>query len=302
MFPGASWGRSFDLVSYCGTKSSHSFCHSQHESLATIVDDVLADIDEWKAWYDYEAPEMIPLPSGYQDKCPRFYHLCIIRCFRPDRAYNSVKLFVMYRMGEIYVQPPTLNYSRIFDQSTQNSPVVFVLSPGADPQADIQVLGDSLGFTGSKFRFLALGQGQGKYAQQMIEAGAARGYWVLLQNCHLLTSWLKELEKILEELPAPHEDFRLWLTTEPTNRFPLGILQRSMKVVTEPPDGLKLNMRSSYSRIDQALLDECPHKAFRPLLYVLCFYHAVVQERRKYGKIGWNVAYDFNESDINISN
>jgi dynein heavy chain len=122
-----------------------------------------------------------------------------------------------------------------------------------------------------------------------------------LQNCHLLTSWLKELEKILESLPTPHEDFRLWLTTEPTDRFPLGILQRSLKVVTEPPDGLKLNMRASYSRIDQALLDECPHPAFRPLLYVLCFYHAVVQERRKYGKIGWNVAYDFNESDINIS-
>ncbi len=56
------------------------------------------------------------------------------------------------------------------------------------------------------------------------------------------------------------QDFRLWLTTEPTDRFPIGILQRSFKVVTEPPNGLKLNMRSSYSKITDALLITCPHQ------------------------------------------
>jgi dynein heavy chain len=72
-------------------------------------------------------------------------------------------------------------------------------------------------------------------------------------------------------------------------------------VVTEPPDGLKLNMRSSYSRITQEMLEESPHWAFRPLMYALCFLHAVLLERRKFGKIGWNVNYDFNDSDFNIS-
>ena len=56
------------------------------------------------------------------------------------------------------------------------------------------------------------------------------------------------------------QDFRLWLTTEPTDRFPIGILQRSLKVVTEPPNGLKLNMRSSYSKITDSLLTTCPHQ------------------------------------------
>lgn len=88
---------------------------------------------------------------------------------------------------------------------------------------------------------------------------------------------------------------------QPTPNFPLGILQRALKVVTEPPDGLKLNMKSSYSKLKQSDLEECPHRAYRPLVYVLSFFHAVVQERRKYGRLGWNVSYDFNDSDLLVS-
>lgn len=103
------------------------------------------------------------------------------------------------------------------------------------------------------------------------------------------------------QITSPHPDFRLWLTTNPTEAFPLGILQRSLKVVTEPPNGLKLNMRASYDKITEGVLGECPHAAFRPLVYVLAFFHGTVQERRKYGKLGWNVPYDFNETDFRIS-
>ena len=38
-------------------------------------------------------------------------------------------------------------------------------------------------------------------------------------------------------MTKPHKDFRLWLTTMPLDTFPLGILQRSLKVVIEPPEG-----------------------------------------------------------------
>ena len=57
-------------------------------------------------------------------------------------------------------------------------------------------------------------------------------------------------------------------------------------MVTEPPNGLKLNMLASYSKVSEEVLMSCPHEAFRPCVFVLAFFHAVVQERRKYGKVG----------------
>ena len=267
-----------------------------------IKDELTRRVATYKAWFDLEAPESADLPGDACIDLPPLQKLCLIRILRPDRCFNAARSFVAVEMGGKFLQPPLINYKHIYEQSSPQKPTIFILSPGADPQADIQSLGGEFGFTApEKFKFVSLGQGQGPVALEMLEAGYLRGHWVLLQNCHLLISWLKELDKKLEHMSTPHKDFRLWLTTEPTDQFPLSILQKSFKVVTEPPDGMKLNMRSTMAKIDQELLDECPHPQFKPLVFALTYLHAVLQERRKYGKIGWNVNYDFNESDFNIS-
>lgn len=138
-------------------------------------------------------------------------------------------------------------------------------------------------------------------AKEMIEGGSIRGHWIMLNNCHLLVNWLKQMEIIIENIQKPDKNFRLWLTTEPTDGFPLGVLQKSLKVVTEPPDGLGANIRQIYSGLTQEVLESSERPEFRSLVYVLSFFHATIQERKKFGKIGWNIKYDFNKSDFTIS-
>ena len=61
-----------------------------------------------------------------------------------DRVTVGITRYVIAKMGDKYVQPPTLDYSAIYRQSTQMTPIVFVLSPGADPAFDVFKLGRQL--------------------------------------------------------------------------------------------------------------------------------------------------------------
>jgi dynein heavy chain len=53
------------------------------------------------------------------------------------------------------------------------------------------------------------------------------GDWVMLQNCHLASSWMGELEKIVldfSERTDINSDFRLFLTSMPAPYFPVSVL------------------------------------------------------------------------------
>lgn len=71
--------------------------------------------------------------------------------------------------------------------------------------------------------------------------------------------------------------------------------------MNEPPTGIKLNMRSLFYNMRHETFDATSHWTYKPILFIAGFFHAVVQERRKYMKLGWNVNYDFNESDFSVS-
>jgi dynein heavy chain len=111
------------------------------------------------------------------------------------------------------------------------------------------------------------------------------------------------LDRILEEINAQADStFRLWLTTEPSDKFPVTIVQNAIKATSEPPKGLRANMLKSYKSITDNEFQSCTKPiAFRRLLWGLCFFNAVILERRKFGPLGWNIPYSFSASDFRIS-
>jgi len=113
---------------------------------------------------------------------------------------------------------------------------------------------------------------------------------------------MPRLEAIVEQLnPANHADFRLWLTSCPSPKFPVSILQNSVKMTLEPPSGLRANLLQTYSLIDNKQLNDCKMPvAYKKLLFAFSFFHALVQDRRKFGPIGWNISYAFMQEEYEV--
>ena len=89
------------------------------------------------------------------------------RCFRVDRIYRAVNLYVMFVMGERFVTPPIISFDLIYEQSSPFSPIVFILSPGSDPASDLVKLAENMNFGSNKVKFLSMGQGQDKVRQHV---------------------------------------------------------------------------------------------------------------------------------------
>lgn len=91
----------------------------------------------------------------------------------------------------------------------------------------------------------------------------------------------------------------------PCEYFPVSVLQKGIKLTNEPPTGLRANLARSYHNVINAKEFETvsPEKQapWKKLLFGLTFFHATIQERKKFGPLGWNISYDFGDSDLEIS-
>ncbi|KMQ95743.1 dynein heavy chain axonemal [Lasius niger] len=267
-----------------------------------------SNISQWKTYYDLSNPQEHPFPPPFEHAAESLRKLVVLRCVRTDKLVAAVQAFVIHHMGASFMEPPPFDLQSSYDDSNNVTPLIFVLSPGSDPMAGLIKFAEDRGISKKNLMTISLGQGQGPIAIGMIERGIKSGEWVILQNCHLAISWMKELDRICDEVIVPentHRDFRIWLTSYPSKGFPVSILQNGIKMTNEPPKGLKSNLLRSYLNdpvSDPKFFRECTKLVeWRGLLFSLCFFHAVVQERRNFGPLGWNIPYEFNESDLRIS-
>uniref|UniRef100_A0A3Q3G615 Dynein, axonemal, heavy chain 5 n=1 Tax=Labrus bergylta TaxID=56723 RepID=A0A3Q3G615_9LABR len=264
--------------------------------------DILGQISrnekQWKAWFDKEAPEEEVIPNSYDQALDCFRRLLLIRCWCPDRTIAQARKYIMDAMGEKYTEGVVLDLERMWEESDPRTPLICFLSMGSDPTDSIIALGKRLK---TETRYVSMGQGQEVHARKLLQQTMANGGWALLQNCHLGLNFMDELMDTVTETDFVHDSFRLWVTTEVHRHFPITMLQMSIKFTNEPPQGLKAGLKRTYGGINQDLLDVSNMVQWKPMLYGVAFLHSTVQERRKYGPLGWNIPYEFNQADFNAT-
>ena len=60
-------------------------------------------------------------------------------------------------------------------------------------------------------------------------------------------------------------------------------------------------MLRAYASFGESVWESCSKQAeLKAIVFALCFFHSVVCERRKFGPIGWNNGYPFNQGDLSV--
>ncbi|XP_042285828.1 dynein axonemal heavy chain 11 isoform X2 [Thunnus maccoyii] len=271
--------------------------------------DIEGSPKRWKKMVESECPEKEKFPQEWKGKSS-LQKLIMMRALRPDRMTYAVRNFVEEKLGVKYTEGRKTEFAKSFRESGPASPVFFILSPGVDPLKDVESLGRKLGFTidFGKLHNVSLGQGQEAVAEVAMEKAAKEGHWVILQNIHLVGRWLGSLEKLLERCcEGSHPDYRVFMSAEPAptpqeHIIPQGILENAIKITNEPPTGMHANLHAALDNFDQDILDTCSREQeFKTILFSLCYFHACVAQRRKFGPQGWNRKYPFNTGDLTIS-
>ncbi|XP_078035556.1 dynein beta chain, ciliary-like isoform X7 [Augochlora pura] len=282
---------------------------SQMDDFRNLEKDIEGAAKRWKKFAESETPERENFPQDWKNKTA-LQRLCIMRCLRLDRMTYALRCFVEEKLGSKFVESRSPPFNKSFEETSSITPVFFILSPGVDPLKDVEKLGKQLGFTfeGRNFHNVSLGQGQEPVAEEAMTISANEGHWVILQNVHLVKKWLPTLEKRMEQLAEnPHDDYRLFISAEPSpdpreSLIPQGILESAIKITNEPPSGIQANIHKALDNFSQETLDSCSKETeFKTILFALCYYHAVLAERRKFGAQGWNRSYPFNVGDLTIS-
>ncbi|XP_077184230.1 dynein axonemal heavy chain 17 isoform X3 [Paroedura picta] len=282
---------------------------SEMDEFKNLDSDIEGSAKRWKKFVESETPEKEVFPKEWKNKTA-LQKLCMMRCMRPDRMTYAVKNFVEEKMGSKFVEGRSVEFSKSYEESSQSTPIFFILSPGVDPLKDVEALGQKLGFTidNGKIHNVSLGQGQEVVAENALDVAAIEGHWVILQNIHLVARWLNTLDKKVERYSiGSHSDYRVFMSAEPApspdaHIIPQGLLENAIKITNEPPTGMYANLHKALDLFTQDTLEMCTKEIeFKCILFALCYFHAVVAERRKFGAQGWNRSYPFNNGDLTIS-
>ncbi|KPI89108.1 putative dynein heavy chain [Leptomonas seymouri] len=278
------------------------FLHTHLPNFAGFADHVQANIDHYRALFDSNEADTYLLAGEWAEKATPLQRLVIMRCFRVDKVAPAIQHFIKHYMGERYIIVPQFDLMDAYKDSDCLTPLIFINSAGSDPMNDLLRFAETMRMS-KRLSKVSLGQGQGKKAEELIRSGREKGQWVLLQNCHLASSWMPMLESTVESftMDTVKKEFRLWLTSMPSSSFPVAVLQTAVKMTNEPPMGLRANVtRSYYAFTPEDLEEEAKPNEFMKLVFAFCLFHGVIQERRKFGSLGFNIAYEFNDSDRNV--
>nr|XP_045615668.1 dynein axonemal heavy chain 7-like isoform X1 [Procambarus clarkii] len=272
---------------------------------------------------------LLPRPWNHLSHIP---WLILISALRQDKITWAVKMIIEEVLGPQFVSPPPADINRYLEapvtvKISSHAPVIprapvpllLVTTAGVDALEEVMLL------AGQKPQVtltnVSLGQGQSGVAEAAVSVSACEGGWVVLQNLHHALDWLPTLANIITRLYTNttksnsrsdngtlNPNFRLILTTEPTDEFPVSLLRGVEKLYIDSPgdayhalqEAIATLIRHASHLQFEVEEDEIEAATYR-LLYGLCTFHTVVSERGRHGHLAWASPPTFTNVDLTLA-
>lgn len=93
-----------------------------------------------------DEPHMIPLPPIYEDRLTPFQKMMLLKIVRNGKFIFAVKNFVKTELGPKFIESPPFDLEGCLADSSNITPIIFVLSPGADPIAYLNAMAEKKGY------------------------------------------------------------------------------------------------------------------------------------------------------------
>ena len=120
-----------------------------------LVEEFMENHEEYSKWYNSPKPADYDLGPKWEH-LDKFQFMCFQRCIRPDRLMMAIANFVGKQIGQYFVEPPKSDLLAVFKDSMPIFPLIFVLSPGADPLNALEKFAES---KKKQIKKVSLGQG-----------------------------------------------------------------------------------------------------------------------------------------------
>jgi len=125
-----------------------------------IIDHMAENQEAWDKWATCEDPIETKLPEDWSEKITDFQKKILLKVFRPEKLVFAFKKYVNEHMGSFFTTPMPITMELLFNDIDPYTPLIFILSTGADPMAKVQKYAEESGMS-DDLGVISLGQGQG---------------------------------------------------------------------------------------------------------------------------------------------
>lgn len=114
---------------------------------------------KWAEWANSSELLLEKLPGQWEEKFTLFEKLLLIKAFKPENVMFAITSYIEQTIGKFYLEQPSVSIATLHKASKNTTPIIFILSQGADPTQQLINFAQETEMSKDHFFMISLGQG-----------------------------------------------------------------------------------------------------------------------------------------------